>query len=388
MKNLILATLAVIVFISPNFAQYTTVTYDFERNWFNEGQPLPAEKAMVFKGIMPEKAERMELNILSGKRGDLLYQASAGIQNNKEFSLPVNYKLRAEEKYDFRVDFFTALPTKDRQKTEENLTATLAAYIDVNLTGEKSVKLLKNSKHILNDMNEMVSNAFKPYRVKTADWQPKLSDIVRLKLEQLEKTDLEKGYVKGDTTTTKKATRENARRLLVSELKAQITREVNQMLETEMLVISESHLVNDYETESKENGLSVNVGYGGVYLSGKLEDANYGASPYVGLAFPLGNSVLGSKFLSNSSVTLGFFLNNFEDENDNVVTGFLVNRPIYVGLDHKLFKFIHLNAGAAFLEGTETDLTMPDLGGDTQVMIRPFVGLSARFNLKIGLGNG
>lgn len=386
MKDLLLGIVVMLSIVSSNFGQYTSVTYDIERNWFNEGQPLPAEKAMVFKGMMPQKAERMELNILSAKRQDLLYQASTNIQSGKEFSLPVNYKLRAADKYDFQIDFFTLFPISNRQKLENHLTATLNTYIDVNLTGDRSVKLLKKSKHITNEMNLIVADALKSYRVKIADWEPQVSEIVRLKLEQLEKADLEKSYIKGDTTTTKKAVRESTRQQLVNELKAQIGREINQLLNVEMLVVSESRIINDYETESIENGLSVNVGYGGVYLSGKLEDANYGASPYVGLAFPLGNSVLGSKFLSNSSINVGFFLNDFEDENGNKVTGFLVNRPIYVGLDHKLFKFIHLNAGAAFLERSKIDLNNPTEVSDTKVIVRPYVGLSARFNLKIGLG--
>lgn len=386
MKNLIMATIATLLLVCPIFAQYTTVTYDVERNWFNEGQPLPAEKAIILKGLTPEGVQLIELNIMSAKKSDLLYQASANTQPNKEFSMPFNFKLRASDKYDFRVDFFRPVAVADRQKVGERLTETLNAYIDVNLSGEKTIKLLKKSKHTIKEMNGLVTDAMASYRIKTPDWKTEFSEIVCLKLEQLEKADLQKGYIKGDTTTTKKAVRNNTRLNLINELKTQIQREVTQMLNREMLVLSDSRMVDNYETETKENGLAVNVGYGGVYLSGKLEDANYGAAPYVGLAFPLGNSVLGSKFLSNSSVTLGFFLDNFEDEKGNEVTGFLVNRPLYVGLDHKLFKFIHLNAGAAFLEGTEINSTNPDVMEDTKVMVRPFVGLSARINLNVGLG--
>jgi uncharacterized protein YlzI (FlbEa/FlbD family) len=326
----------------------------------------------------------MELNILSAKRSDHLYQATATTQANKEFSMPINFKLRSSDKYDFRMDFFRTLPAKDRQKLNDQLVATLDAFMDVNLTGEKTIKLLNKSKHTVKEMNEIVSNAFAPYRTKTANWKPEFSEIIRLKLEQLEKANLETGYVKKDSMNNKKAVRQNNRAQLINGLKVQVKMEVAQMIDREMLVLSDSRTVDNYETESKENGFAINVGYGGVYLSGDIEDSNYGSSPYVGLAFPLGNSVLGSKFLSNSSVTLGFFLDNFEDEKGNEVTGFLVSRPVYVGLDHKLFKFIHINAGAVLMEGIDT--SNPDVMGDTKAMVRPFVGLSARFNLNVGLG--
>ena len=48
---------AIIGFACPLIAQFTTVTYDVERNWFNEGRALPAEKSMILKGVMPDDTE-------------------------------------------------------------------------------------------------------------------------------------------------------------------------------------------------------------------------------------------------------------------------------------------------------------------------------------------
>jgi hypothetical protein len=387
MKKLALAIIVIMVFVCPNYAQFTTVTYDVDKNWFNEGQTLPAEKSMNFKGILPQNIERIEINILTSKGDNHLYQATAKKQINNEFSLPVNYKLRASDKYDFQIDFFKVLSEEKKSALKDQIIATLDTYIDVNLSGDKSIKLLKKPGKTVKEMNKIVEEALILYRSPVASWRPEFSQVVRLKLEQLDKSDLDKDYVKGDTSTTRHAVRQTARQQLVNELKAQVNRETEQLFDVEMLVLSESKMIDNYPTESKENGLSINVGYGGVYLAGNWENMTYGAAPYVGLAFPLGNSILGSKFLRNSSFTLGFFLEDFEDEKNNPVTGFLVDKPIYLGLDYKLFKFIRINTGVAFLEGTKHgDPNNPEVITGKKVMIRPFVGLSARIDLRIGLG--
>ncbi|MEM8523512.1 MAG: hypothetical protein AAGG68_02655 [Bacteroidota bacterium] len=383
MKKYLFVALATLLFVCPNFAQFTTVTYDFERNWFNEGQVLPAEKSMIIKGIAPKNVEMIIFNILSAKRSDELYQATWQRTSNNEFALTVPYMLRASDRYDFRVDTYEKLDSERRKELEQDLKATLDTYVEVNLRGEKDIKLLKNSKKTMRELKEITENVLSPFRNKNGYWTSEFSDVVRLKLEQLEKADLESNYVKGDTTTTRKAVRQNTRQELVNELKAQVEREAMRILEGDILVLTTSRVVDDYMTEAKTNSLSLNVGYGGVYLDGQWSDLSYDAAPYLGIAFPLGNSILGSKFLSNTSVTMGVFLNDLEDAQGNQITGFVVNRPIYVGLDHKLFQFVRINAGATFLEETEV---AGDMSASKSVMIRPYVGLSARIDLSLKLG--
>jgi len=383
MKKYIFVALTTLLFVCPNFAQFTTVTYDFERNWFNEGQALPAEKSMIIKGIAPKNVEMITFNILSAKRNDELYQATWQKTTNNEFALTVPYMLRASDRYDFRIDTYEKLASDKQKELVQDLEATLDTYVEVNLKGDKEIKLLKNSKKTMQELQAIVEKVLLPYRNKNGYWSSEFSEVVKLKLEQLDNADLETNYVKGDTTTTRKAVRQNTRQELVNELKAQIEREAMRMLEGDVLVLTTSRIVDDYMTEAKMNSLSINIGYGGVYLDGKWSNLSYDAAPYVGLAFPLGNSILGSKLLSNTSVTMGVFLNNFEDAQGNEITGLVVNRPIYLGFDHKLFQFVRLNAGATFLE--ENDGT-GDLSANKNVMIRPYVGLSARIDLSVKLG--
>ena len=385
MKKLLLVALATLAILCRNFAQFTTVNYDYERNWFNEGQALPAEKSMVFKGIIPNGTQIVELSIHSAKRGDQLYKASWAKVGNNELSLIVPYKLKSSNEYDFKLVFFRSVSETEKERLNKKIMTLMDTHIDVNVSGEKSIKFLKKNNKMLREMNELLMTSMAEYRNNNPEWKPQFSELVQLKLEQLEKSDLDKDYIKGDSTATRKKVRTEARQQLISDLKSQLAKEVDLILEEELFVIATRRFVDNYITESKSNNIAINAGYGGVYLSGDWDNFTYGASPYLGLAIPLGNSVLGSKFLSNSSITFGLFLDNFEDENGNTVTGLIVNRPVYLGLDHKLFKFIRINAGATFLEGINVPES-PELDPSKKIMIKPYMGLSARIDLSLGLG--
>ncbi|MEM6966585.1 MAG: hypothetical protein AAF573_17605 [Bacteroidota bacterium] len=368
-------------------AQYTTVNYDFERNWFNEGQPLPAEQSMVFKGMVPSETQVVELAILSSKNNNELYKTTWQKTKENEFTLIVPYKLRASNQYDFALSFFKKLPEAKRVNLENDINEMLNTYIDVNLSGKgkKSIKFLKKSKRIVKEMNAILLSNFEDLRTRDVQWKPEFSEIVKMKIEQLERAKLDKDFVKGEDQPSKREVMEKARATLVDGLKTQVNKEIGRLMQTEMFFLTSKKYVDNYLTASKNRSIAINAGYGGVYLSGEWDNLTYGASPYVGIAFPLGNSVLGSKFLSNTSVTLGVFLEDFEDENNNTVSGLIVNRPIYLGLDHKLFKFIRVNAGATFLEG----MNVPEGAGmepTRKAMVRPYLGLSARIDLSLGLG--
>jgi len=379
MKKIILTIVGSILWCSLVIGQFTTVNYDATKAWFNEGQVLPAEKDMVFKGILPQGKAGISIFILSSNGKKLLYKANGLKQNSNEFSIPVNYKLRADANYDFRMAFFEVLPGSKQADLKKDLKATMATYIDVNISGSKSIKLLKNADRTVAEMNEIMEQSLSNYLSKIVDWQPAFSEVVRLKLEQLDNTKLEKGIGITDTTKTIEQIRLDTRTQLIKELQAQVEREIDKLLNIDLLFLSETQLINDYPTEKKETGLSINVGYAGVYLSGKFDDLTYGGTPYVGLAFPLGNSVMGSKFMGNSAITFGILIDDFENNKGERINGFLVKTPIYLGLDHRLFKFLRVNAGITLLED----------GNSTQgnkILVRPFLGLSAKIDLNIGLG--
>ncbi len=383
MKKIFLALFTIPLLCSAATAQYTTVTYDYTKNYFNQGQPIPAEKLLMFTGAVPDNSYRVELSIFSHKGNNMLYQATWEGESRSNFSIPINYRLRSSDRYDFQMDYFSPISERQRDQLQEQVLTRLYNYVDANLKLEKkSFELEKSSKKMLRELNEILANMLINYRVDGLNTQLTLSEAIQQKLDQLEDVDWTKDIQSGDTARTKQM--EQAATQQRDDLQAQLEGEVAQFFSNDLLVLTDSRYIDNYETEAKQSTLSINVGYGGVYLDGKLsKDLTYGDAPYVGLAIPLGNSTFAPRFLSNASLTLGIFTNNFEDENGNEVTGIIFDRPLYLGLDYKLFQFVHFNAGATLLETIDASGNLD--GNSTQVVVRPFIGLGTRIDLNFSI---
>jgi hypothetical protein len=375
------------------FGQFTTVSFDLEKNYFNEGQVLPAEKPLMFTGQLPQGVDLVEIRIFpskSQKDKALLYFASwkdYDNQQNNSFSLAVNYRLRASEKYDFHLSFFENLDKTETNKLAEQISLLIHAYLEANINlDEDKINLAKSTKKMTEEMNAIIQSVMADYRSRDDAGISELSGTVRLMLEKAESVRFEK--MPADSTRMIVAEeRENRLQKEIADIQNSIELELEQLLEKNWSRLVFNRIVDDYPTEDKQGALSVNIGYGGVYLSGNVDEFSYGTSPYLGLSVPLSNSALAPKFFRNASITMGVFLQNFEDADGNTVSGILVNRPLYLGLDYKLFEFVRLNAGAAFLERTTLQ---PVVNGDpeekTNLFVRPFIGVSARIDLSIQFG--
>ena len=68
-----------------------------------------------------------------------------------------------------------------------------------------------------------------------------------------------------------------------------------------------------------------------------------------------------------------------ENAQNEKITGPLADRPVYVGLGYNFFRIIRLNAGGTFI-------TTEGIGGTNSNSFQPFVGLSAEFNIWLGIG--
>ena len=127
------------------------------------------------------------------------------------------------------------------------------------------------------------------------------------------------------------------------------------------------------------NTLAINAGYAGIYKSGGVSDLEYYSGPFAGISFPLGNRVHNSNFLSNTSISAGIFLQNFETPELNKVSGPVIGLPMYISAGYRVLRFIRLQAGATILE--ETD----HITDSKSVYLKPFLGISIEFQMWIGL---
>lgn len=372
------------------YGQYTTINYQLEKNYFNEGQPLPAEKPLMFTGMVPPGIDIIEISIFPAKAKndkDRLYLASwkdFDQQDNTSYSLAVGYKLRASAQYDFRFDFFQKLPSREQEQLSARMLDQIKAYLDANIALKgNSLDLNRSEKKMVRELEDIIRTALEDYRNQNGLAFEGLSETVRQKLDKIESLQLNKQPADNGQATPK----EDIFRQQLQELENAVVADIRELMSFPWSKRTISRYVDDYETEHKKGSFSISAGYGGVYLNGDLDNLTYGDAAYLGVAFPLSNSTIAPKFLRNASITMGAFLKNFEDENGNTISGVIVDRPVYLGLDYKLFEFIRFNAGAAFLEKTESaNSGNAEPTGNTLTLIRPFVGLSARIDLTVGFG--
>ena len=367
--------------------QYATVNFDYEKARFGENQPLPAETPIVFTGPIEANIDIVEVRIFAPKGKD--NRAPLAVADWKRprdkngatnFNVLTNYKLRASKKYDIEVTYFRPATDKERQALISRLTQSIDTYLDSQMGNNSNrISFQKSAKKILRDMNQLASSVLSEYRRRSDEPFPPFSELVKMKTEQIESVNLSKAGAKTDGSTPAKA---GQRQKLIEELRALAAMEIEAMAGPNLLIFADSRYVEDYQTEDKAGYFAVNAGYGGVYLGGNLENLDYGTAPYLGLSFPLSTSTIAPRFLRNASITMGVFTRNFDGENNKEISGPLIGRPFYLGLDYKLFQFVRFNAGGAILEEPETTGVEDS---NKRIFLQPFIGLSAKVNLSLSL---
>ena len=352
-------------------AQYESAVFDYEMAYFNNGQALPAEAMLIFSGEIAAEINAVEIAIFkpNGKkplyRG--LWQRTAG-SSSESFRLPVNYRLQGGSEYDFKLSYFRELKMMEKTSVQEDVIQKLQFYRTQQVKMEKGrLQLKKSASKLLSDFNTILADAMSQYKAAQGDTEIQFSAMLEEYLKVLEKDTLTSG---------------------AKQLDDLLAQDVRQLLNQEWWVLASAREVQDYPTEKIANALALNVGYGGVLLSGQADNFTYGSAPYIGLSIPLSNRAYSSPLLKNTSVSLGAFTKNFEGSQGETITGPIFGRPYFVGLGYSVFRFVRFNAGVVALEEKQ-DVS----GGDqpsfqlSRIQVQPFVGLSAEIKFSVGLNN-
>ncbi|RDV13030.1 hypothetical protein DXT99_21890 [Pontibacter diazotrophicus] len=375
------------LFSYPLFAQYETVVFNYDRTYFNEGQPLPAESNLMLTGDVGRNIGMVEVAVYRtpDTSKDPLYKnvwKKRPASTDSRFTLPVNYPLRGNEKYTFVLNYYEPASAQQQQLLLSQLSSTLDAYIDQSfVVSRSSIELRKHPKNMRSDMNAIVNQGLGHYRSQINYEFQGFSDIVLNKLEQINDLRLRKARLNilAREEDDKRTLRLKYAQEQIEALKVMVNQEVAQYANTQLLALTDSKKVTDYATEKTKNIIAINLGYGGVYYSGDFDTFVSARAPYAGVSIPFGRAAFSSNFWSKSSISAGVFLQNLEFGEDNVATGPIVRRPIYVALGYRALPFVRINAGATVLQSNQGDNTISDFNVD-RVFVRPFVGLSLELN--------
>jgi hypothetical protein len=371
-----------------NFAQTNTIVFDYEKTSLNENQALPAEKHFTITGSVSPQVTMVEIAIFSEKsryKQPPLYQAlwKRNFNNqNQQFYLPINYKLRGNEPYDFEIRYYRQATVNEIQNLRNDLFAALEAYLQQNLVLGKSKLSIRNpANKMLNDLNTLVKTSLIYYKNQAEIPFNGFSDLVKEKLRIIEQHSLGPAQ-RLFTGKTKKEANFLQRNQFLEELKALIFKEVAYLINTGMNVIGDSKIVDNVMTEKTPNFLTLHLGYSGTAFY--ENDETFLSGLNAGITIPWGKQNLAKAFWRKSALVVGVYINNFK-VNDETISGPIISRPFYVGLGYKVVPFVRLTAGATFLEtGKNINGNQISQFGD-KVHLKPFVGVAIDFDLWFNL---
>jgi len=374
-KNLLSFILCLIMLIGQStslLAQFERVEFDYTYAYFNNGQALPAEQSMVLIGQAASGIDRVEVRIhranTKPEKAPLFlgtWKRQAGATKDI-FRIPVSYKLAGSSAYDLRFVYFRSVSEAEKENLEETLLKAIKGYIrqSIDIKGEKA-RIQKNPQAFVDELDALVNEGLRYYRSMSELQFAGFSDLVKEAYASLNK--MSEGEVS-----------DGARRV-----ESLLYQELAQILNTEMVVRTDVREVLGYETERTRRTIALNVGYGGVFTEWRNNNFSYVTAPYVGLSLPLANPALSGRFWSNTSISLGVFTQNFT-EDSTTLTGPIFGRPYYLGLGYNVFRFIRINAGVTALERQDATNGGSLLNVES-VFLRPFIGVSAEFDLWLGL---
>lgn len=390
MKRTITGFIFIFFFFTSLHAQKQLVLLDPQQRAINQGEPLPPQTYFTIQVPVDMQTGIITINLFKGnKTSDLIQQNSWSRPVNFKGNIaevPVNVKLRNNSQYGFEVLMYSMLSDTERTSLKEIVHQNLTNYLDatIEVTGKK-ISMEGNPDKVINNLNAIVKRSLTWYNnVQLREFEG-FSDVVKFKVRQLQEAKLADARYnllksKTDTLLSTDDMQAAYAKQLTGELQGIVVNEIDNYLNLDFVKLSDSFIIRNSVTERSQSVLPLFIGYGGVYLSGTIDDLEYDSQPYAGFSFPLGRG--NEVHYGRTSFILGIFLKDFKDGQGNTISGPVINKPIFTGLGFRIYDFINLNAGVVATSTTRQTITNIKT---EEVKLRPFVGLNAQFNLWLGL---
>ena len=372
-------------------AQDRLVLLEPQKRKINQGSPLPVQTPFTIQVPAGKNIGIIKVNVFKGSHpGNTIEPTSwtRPVLFDGDFAeLPVNIRLRSNTRYGFDVKIYALLSDSEKLVLKEIIHRNLSSYLNATIeAGNKSFTLLKAPAQMVQDLNSIVKRNLSYYQNTQQRGFEGFSDIILLKLQQIGKIKLADADYNvrkpGQDTVLQETDLKSLYAKQVSdELQEAVFTETDNYLSLDFVKPYDAFVIANRETEKSQTVLPIFVGYGGVYLSGDINNLDYDSQPYAGLSFPIGRG--NETHFGRTSFVVGIFLKNLKNGEGQTITGPIVNRPFFAGLGFRIYDFINLNAGLA---ATSTEKQTISTFKTENVQLKPFIGLNAQFNLWLGLG--
>lgn len=367
-------------------AQNATVYFDYQNNTFDSNQPLASEKYLQIHGRINKDVQLVKIELLKNRKMTKVKSSSIWKRpfgnTEEKFILNFNHKLQSDDRVNMYIKYYRATTIQDIEKLKMNLNLYIENYVNQTFTAKKKRLIFtKSDQKIIDELDEIVAIQLKNFENKSNMNFEGFSDIIKSKLSQIRKTNLNDSKF-----LYKKSEDENENNIklkdeLVKELNQLIYLELASALNTDLLVLEERNVIEQYPTEKNRKSVSLNAGYGVSFL-GKTNNntVDVGHAPYVGVSIPFSKSKINNSFARNLTFDIGVFLLNMKNSNGDVLSGPIIKRPIYFGFGYKFLKVVKVQAGYSVLEYQNNNNQFINI---KNVIARPYVGLGVQFNLSM-----
>ncbi len=390
MKNSLLLALSMLLFSHYLEAQNKMVLLEPQKRKINQGNPLPAQTPFDIQVPVGGDIGIIRINVFKGNHPSDVIEQTLWTRparfTGDMAEIPVDVRLKSGSKYGFDVKMYAVLSDSEKVALKEILHRNLSNYLDASIEASgKGFNVSKSSGQIVQDLNSIVKRNLVYYQNIQQRSFEGFSDIVTMKLQQIQKLKLSDANYnvykqRVDTALDNDGVKALYVKQVNEELQRAVFTEVDNYLSLDFVKQYDMFAIGNRETERGQTVLPLFVGYGGVYLGGKIDNLEYDSQPYAGLSFPIGRG--NETHYGRTSFILGLFLKNFKNAQDQTITGPLINRPFFAGLGYRIYDFINFNAG---LVSTSTEKQNLSNFKTENVQLKPFIGFNAQFNLWLGL---
>jgi len=353
--------------------QQAFVYLDYAENTLNGGQALPAYQDILLVGAVSEQMNMVEVQILPKGEpyAEPLYRTrwkNPPDTQPEMFKIALDYQLRPGKTYDFKFQYYSILTDRERADLIRLVLNQLSEVI-YDATEAQKLGIGKAPTALIPRLNATVLNQLKRYRPQTeVPWEG-FSDLVVQKLNDLEALES-----LDSLNDIRQEIYEQRRTELLRSLEDVVQREALQYVDQPMALLVDARYVSGVRVQRSNSTFGLSAGYVWVYLEGQLDDdLRIDAAPYVGLSFSPSNPEA-APFLRKGSLHAGFFLTRLKRHPRKEYTGPAFDRPIYLGLDYKIYRWLRFSAGGVLLQED-------NMNGEQPLLIRPFVGLGMRFQV-------
>ncbi len=354
-----------LLFVFVVNAQVRVMYYDYQNNFFNYNDPLPAEDEFYIQGFAGDSIEVLEIEIIDPASRNTIYKGkwkrNCGT-NCDQYNVPVHFKLKESAYYNLNLKYFV----KDINKTNllQITDNQIKAYLEhIFVLNNSKLSTSKNQEQVFENLNDLILLTLNAYSSKRDDDFETFS--LSIKNEIFDIFELIKDKADNNTLNTK-----------VAGLIKLAQNEMSTYLNTEMFVMIDQRNITNYPTERVKSSFLMNLGYGAM-ISNNL---TYTHAPFIGISVPLSKK----PFYNHFSLSSGIYFKNFQNNIGDTLSGPLLGRPIYLALGYQLFDYLRLTAGTNITQNTSQNNNIYNFNN---LGLSAHLGLALDINVLLSMGS-